>query len=68
MSAIEWLIKELEYFREYEEFYTKRYQQIDALVNEAKHKEHEENKRCWIEGAKSGFNSSRNPNPSGTPG
>jgi hypothetical protein len=35
-TAVEWLRQELEYLREYEEFYTKRYMEVDALFNEAK--------------------------------
>lgn len=35
-TAIEWLRQELEYLREYEEFYTKRYMEVDALFREAK--------------------------------
>lgn len=35
-TAVEWLRQELEYLREYEEFYTNRYMEVDALFNEAK--------------------------------
>jgi hypothetical protein len=35
-TAIDWIRKELEYFREYEQFYSNNYMQIDALFNEAK--------------------------------
>jgi hypothetical protein len=35
-TAIDWIRKELEYFREFEQFYSNNYMQIDALFNEAK--------------------------------
>lgn len=40
-TPIDWLRKELEYYREFEEFYTRHYLAIDALFNEAKEKEKE---------------------------
>jgi hypothetical protein len=38
-TAIDWIRKELEYFREFEQFYSNNYMQIDALFNEAKEME-----------------------------
>jgi hypothetical protein len=35
-TAIDWIRKELEYFREFEQFYSNNYMHIDALFNEAK--------------------------------
>jgi len=67
-TAIQWLRKELEYLREYEEFYTKRYMEVDALFREALKMEQDENTRCWIEAFKEGFDSAKNPNASGMPG
>jgi hypothetical protein len=69
-TAVQWLRKELEYLREYEEFYTKRYMEVDALFREALKMEEDENKRSWIEGCKSGFDSAskRTKYPSGCAG
>ena len=69
-TPIDWLRKELEYYREFEDFYTRHYLEIDAIFNEAKSKELEENKRSWIEGCKSGFDSAniRTKYPSGYAG
>lgn len=41
-TALDWLRQELEYFREFEEFYTKRYQEFDELFNKAKEIEKEQ--------------------------
>jgi hypothetical protein len=41
-TPIDWIRKELEYFREFEQFYTNNYMQIDALFNEAKEIENNE--------------------------
>jgi hypothetical protein len=43
-TAIDWLRKELEYYREFEEFYTRHYLEIDAIFNEAKSIEKEQMK------------------------
>jgi hypothetical protein len=67
-TAVQWLRQELEYLREYEEFYTKRYMEVDTLFNEALKMEEDENTRCWIKAFKEGFDSAKNPNASGMPG
>jgi len=41
-TALDWLRQELEYFREFEEFYTRRYQEFDELFNKAKEIEKEQ--------------------------
>ena len=41
-TAVDWLRQELEYFREFEEFYTRRYQDLDQIFNRAKEIEKDE--------------------------
>lgn len=41
-TALDWLRQELEYLREFEEFYSKRYQEFDELFNKAKEIEKEQ--------------------------
>lgn len=45
-TALDWLRQELEYLREFEEFYTKRYQEFDELFNKAKEIEKEQIKEA----------------------
>jgi hypothetical protein len=40
-TPIDWLRKELEYYREFEEFYTRHYLEIDAIFKEAKSMQNE---------------------------
>lgn len=41
-TALDWVRQELEYLREFEEFYSKRYQEFDQLFNRAKQIEKEQ--------------------------
>jgi hypothetical protein len=51
-TPIDWIRKELEYFREFEQFYTNNYMQIDALFNEAKEIEKQQTMDAWLNGYK----------------
>jgi len=54
-TAIDWIRKELEYFREFEQFYSNNYMQIDALFNEAKEIEKQQTMDAWLNGYKEGI-------------
>jgi hypothetical protein len=55
-TAIDWIRKELEYFREFEQFYSNNYMQIDALFNEAKEIEKQQTMDSWLNGYKEAIN------------
>lgn len=50
MTAVEWLRKELQTIPDYSVFYTRNYQWIDSIMNEAKEMEKEQIIDAHIEG------------------
>jgi hypothetical protein len=55
MTAVEWLRKELQTIPNYEVFYTRNYQWIDSIMNEAKEMEKNEKHAEYMRGWKDGY-------------